>query len=87
MTTISNMYRFERDPDFLSGSESKNRPSTDALTIVHQWRAMGNRREFNVTDDEFLFLEARLQYEADDTSAESQLDKLLVKYGLQHNII
>lgn len=87
MTAMSSKWRFERDPHSPSGFLSQNRPSTDALGVLHRWRDQQANRNFTVTVDEDDLLEAILTYDEIDKDAGSHLDELCSQHGVERHFL
>lgn len=80
---IRSHYIFTRDGNNPFGLLSNQRPSTDALKVLSQWKNRESNRRFKVIDnrnDESL--EAELTWSDDDIFAGSQLDQLCQEFGI-----
>lgn len=66
---------------------SRNRPSTDALNVLHRWRGMQPGREFETIEDTDKHLVAKLTIVGGDDEAGPQLQALGAQYGVQHEFL
>lgn len=66
---------------------SSNRPSTDALSVLHLWRDLQAGRDFEIIDDSDYHLVASLTLEEDDGEAGPQLQALSTTHGVRHDFI
>lgn len=80
-------YKFERDPQSISGFLSTNRPSTDSLNVLHIWQSRARSRAYDVLRDEDELLEARLTFATSDGNAGQQLDELCLERGVRRTYV
>lgn len=66
---------------------SKNRPSTDALGVLSQWRDRHQGRSFEVIEDTDEHLVVKLALRDDDIQAGPDLHALGAQHGVQHEYV
>lgn len=66
---------------------SRNRPSTDALCVLHRWREMGSGRDFETIEDTDDHIIAKLMFADSDDSAGPQLQLLGSQHGVEHEFL
>lgn len=82
----SGKYKFTGDGSIVRFL-SRNRPSTDALNVVHRWRDMFPGRTFETIEDTDNHLVAKLSVADGDEAAGPQLQALGVQHGVQYEFV
>lgn len=83
-------YKFDRDPQSISGFLSTQRASTDALNVLEAWQSRRSDRAYEVLRDEDgpdESLEARVSFAASDESAGQHLEQLCLESGLRRTYV
>lgn len=66
---------------------SRNRPSTDALNVLHRWRDMQPGRSFETIEDTDDHIIAKLIFADSDESARPHLQQLGSQHGVEHEFL
>jgi hypothetical protein len=85
---ITATYRFTRDGTSPAGFASRNRPSTDALSVVATWALGGAGRSYSVLEDSDEALLVKLTLREDDIDqARNDMEVLCSKHGVTREVV
>lgn len=86
MSKVTAKYAFDRPANSMLGIGSHNRPSTDALSALHRWKAGQPGRDFAVEVDGDDRLIAEIVCEINDVYAGAHLDAQCLEFGVRRQI-